>query len=167
MAKARQDLRSVTWTWVRNIYPLILEEICGSPQSCGPWLAEQIAAGRVRWRPKAVDPPNEPLDNFWQDPPPTIDFEECTATKLVVATTPGVVGLLSITLRGLQVAREDFEARRPMEPKAWFAAARHHHPRNAGESVTDYARRLHKIMDEALVTKVWTEETIRRRLHDE
>jgi hypothetical protein len=67
----------------------------------------------------------------------------------------------------LEVVREDFEAQRPMEPKAWFASALHDHPRNAGESVTDYAYRLHKMMDKALVTKVWTEDTIRRRLHDE
>jgi hypothetical protein len=113
MEKARQDLTSVTWTWVRDIYPLILQEICGSPQSCGPWLVKQIAADRVRWR--SVDPPNEPHDNFWQEPLPTIDFEECTATKLVVATTPGVVGLVSITLRGFQVVREDIEALR--QPK--------------------------------------------------
>jgi hypothetical protein len=166
MAKAKLEPTSVTWIWVRDIYPLILE-ICGSPQYCGSWLAEQIAAGRVRWRPKATRPPNEPLDNFWQGSPPSIDFAECTATKLVPAPPGTVVGLASITVLGLEVVREDFEAQRPMEPKVWFAAVRHHHPRNAGESVTDYAHRLHKIMDEALVTKVWTEETIRRRLHDE
>jgi hypothetical protein len=77
-----------------------------------------------------------------------------------------VVGLASITLLGFEVVREDFEPQRRIEPKDWFAAAQHDHPRNAGESVTDYARRLHKIMDKALVTTMWTEESIRRRLHD-
>jgi hypothetical protein len=85
-----------------------------------------------------------------------------------VSAPPGtVVGLVSITLLGLQVVREDFEAHRPIEPKEWFAAARRENPRKAGESVSDYARRLHKIMDEALVTKMWTEKSIRRRLYDE
>jgi hypothetical protein len=105
MAKAKLEPTSITWTWVRDIHPLILE-ICGSPQYCGPWLVEQIATSRVRWRAKATRPPDEQLDNFWLGSPPSVDFARCTATKLVPA--PGtVVGLVSITLLGLAVARED------------------------------------------------------------
>jgi hypothetical protein len=109
MAKARQDLTSVTWTLIRDIYPLILE-IWVSPQYCASWLAEQIAGGRVRWRTKATRPPDEPLDDFWQGSPPSIDFAECTATKLVPAPPGTVVGFFSVTLLVLEVAREDIEA---------------------------------------------------------
>lgn len=107
MAKAQTKPTSVTWTWVRDIESLILE-IYGSPQYCGSWLAEQIAADRVRWQAKATLPPNEPLDDFWQGSPPSINFAECTATKLVVHPTE--VALVSITLLGFQVAREDIIA---------------------------------------------------------
>ena len=106
MAKAGRNSRPITWIWVRDIYPVVLE-ICGSPQYCGPWLVEQIATCQVRCRAKATLPPGEPLNNFWQGSLPSIDFAECTATKLVVAKTPGVVGLVAITLLGLQVVRED------------------------------------------------------------
>jgi hypothetical protein len=62
----------------------------------------------VRWRAKATLPPNEPLEDFWQGSPPSIDFAECTATKLAVLPSgAGAVGPYSITLLGLQVARED------------------------------------------------------------
>jgi len=111
MAKADQQSTSITWTWVRDIYPIVLE-ICGSPQ-CGPWLAEQIANSRVRSRAKATRPPDEPLDNFWQGSPPSIDFEQCTATKLVPAPPGTAAGLASIILLGLAVAREDIEALGP------------------------------------------------------
>jgi hypothetical protein len=109
MAKARQYLTSVTWVWVRDIYPVILD-FCGSPQYCGPWLAEQIAAGRVRWRTKATRPPNESLGDFWQGSPPSIDFMRCTVTKMVVAPPGTVVGLVDVTLLGFEVVREDIEA---------------------------------------------------------
>jgi hypothetical protein len=111
MAKADQQSTSITWTWVRDIYPIVLE-ICGSPQ-CGPWLAEQIANSRVRSRAKATRPPDELLDNFWQGSPPSIDFEQCTATKLVPAPPGTAAGLASIILLGLAVAREDIEALGP------------------------------------------------------
>jgi hypothetical protein len=106
MAKADQQSTSITWTWIRDIHPIVLE-ICGSPQYCGPWLVEQIANCRVRWRAKAKRSPNAPLDNFWQGSAPSIDFAECTATKLVPAPPGTVVGLVSITLLGLAVVRED------------------------------------------------------------
>jgi hypothetical protein len=112
MAKADQQSTSITWTRIRDIFPIVLE-ICGSPQYCGPWLFEQIANCRVRWQAKATRPPDEPLDNFWQGSPPSIDFEQCTATKLVPAPPGTVVGLVSITLFGLEVVREDIEALGP------------------------------------------------------
>jgi hypothetical protein len=99
--------KPLTWAWPSKIKPLLLE-ICGSPQYCGRWLAEQIAAGRVRWQPKPPLPPELP-DDFWQSSPlPDIDLDECTATKLVPSTIPGVTGFARITVL-FQVVREDID----------------------------------------------------------
>jgi hypothetical protein len=102
-----------TWTQVRDLEPLLLE-ICGSPSYCAPWLAKQIAAGLVRWRARATDPPDEPLDKFWQRSTPVIDLKDCKATGLVVAPPGTMVGLCPVTLFGLEVVREDVEALRPL-----------------------------------------------------
>jgi hypothetical protein len=132
----------------------------------------------VRWRAKATRPGNEPLDNFWQGSPPTIDFKACTARKMVIAPPRTVVGFVYITLLGLEVVRENIEAQRTapepskqiptslLEPKDWFVAARQEHPRLSHERLTGYAGRLHEIMKKAPVTKLWSEKTIRRRLYD-
>jgi hypothetical protein len=108
MAKAETE--SNTWTWPRDIEEPLLHEICGSPSFYGPWLAQEIIAGRVRWRPKPPFPPDEPFDDFWQGEgsPPEVDVKNCTATKLVVARIPEVVGLVSVTAV-FQVVREDIE----------------------------------------------------------
>jgi hypothetical protein len=101
-----------TWTWVRDLEPLILE-ICGSPSYCGPWLVKQIAAGLVRWRARATLPPDEPLDSFWQRSNPAIDFKDCKATGQVINPPETIVGFYPVTLLGLELVREDIEALRP------------------------------------------------------
>jgi hypothetical protein len=53
-----------------------------------------------------------------------------------------------------------------LRPKAWLAEIRKDHPRQRNEPLVDYAHRLHDLMQEAAVTKVWSFETLQRRLHD-
>jgi len=53
-----------------------------------------------------------------------------------------------------------------MEPKDWYAAAREDYPRHKRERLGDYAKRLHDLMQDAPVKKVWLLETLRRRLYD-
>src|SRR6516164_4405964 len=116
MAKAQTKPTPVTWTFLENIYPRILENF-GSPQICGPWLVEQISSSRVRWRAKATRPPDEPFDDFWQGSPSSIEinFAESMATKLVIAPA-GVMGFVDVVLLGLEVAREDIDGL--IEPSA-------------------------------------------------
>jgi hypothetical protein len=112
MAPAGCKPTPITWTWVRDLEPLVLE-ICGSPSYCGPWLARQIAAGLVRWRARSTLPPDEPSTT------PSIDFKDCKATELVVTTSAtGVTGICRITLLGLEAVREDVEALRPPSDRA-------------------------------------------------
>jgi hypothetical protein len=51
-------------------------------------------------------------------------------------------------------------------PKDWFARARREHPQRPGEGKMAYARRLHGLMQNAPVTRVWSLKTLRRRLDD-
>jgi hypothetical protein len=53
-----------------------------------------------------------------------------------------------------------------MPPKDWFARAREQHGRRPRESLMDYAKRLHELMQNAPVTNVWLLKTLRRRLDD-
>jgi hypothetical protein len=141
--------------WARDFYPGILE-ICGSPQYCGPWVVKEIAARRMQWWCKATCPPNEPLDDFWQGSPPSIDFENNTATKLVVHPTEAT--LVSITLLGLQFAHEDIatKSKTPAEPEpttaqGWIAAEARR-MKIADEipaTITGFARALEKRMTAA------------------
>jgi hypothetical protein len=111
MAKAGQQ--STTWIWIRVAYSAILE-IVGSPQDCGPWLVEQIVAGRVRCRAKKSTAADD--RNFWQSGTPhtaswpIVNFAACEARRYVVAGIDGVIGFVRETLSGLAVVREDLEA---------------------------------------------------------
>src|SRR5262249_13161857 len=53
-----------------------------------------------------------------------------------------------------------------MSPKDWLARAREQHGRRPRESLMDYAKRLHGLMQKAPVTNVWLLTTLRRRLDD-
>jgi hypothetical protein len=69
------------------------------------------------------------------------------------------------------VERPEPEQTRPAEPKllkpaAWFDDVRKDRPRLKNERLVDYAGRLHALMQEAKVTKLWTLETLLRRFHD-
>ena len=111
MAKAGQQ--STTWIWIRDAYSAILE-IVGSPQDCGPWLVEQIVAGRVRCRAKKSTAADD--KNFWQSGTPhtaswpIVNFARCEARRDVVDGIDGVIGFVRETLSGLAVMREDLEA---------------------------------------------------------
>jgi hypothetical protein len=168
MAKAQTKPTPVTRAWARDICPVILE-ICGSPQYCGPWLVKEIATRRVRWWCKATCPPYEPLDDFWQGAPPSIDFENNTATKLVVHPTEAT--LVSITLLGLQIARADIErliapaelaeppsaqsidVPEPIGAKSWIASKARNLKKEdkipPGIKITDFAKLLEKEMQTA------------------
>jgi hypothetical protein len=110
MAKAEKN-SNVTWIWVREAYPAILR-LCGSPQLCSAWLAEGINSGQIRWKYQA--PPIVDAQNFWRPTAdgkfPEIDFEQNLATRLVVADTPGVYGMVHETIYGLAIAKEHLEA---------------------------------------------------------
>jgi hypothetical protein len=111
MAKAGQQ--STTWIWIRDAYSAILEFV-GSPQDCGPWLVEQIVAGRVRCRAQKSTAADE--KNFWQSGTPhtaswpIVNFAACEARRYVVSGIDGVIGFDRETLSGLAVVREDLEA---------------------------------------------------------
>jgi hypothetical protein len=158
MAKAGRKLTPSpgTWTLVRDLEPLVLE-ICGSRSYCGPWLAKEIAAGRVRWRARAANSPDEPLDGPWQGPIPIIDLKDCTATKLVVAPPGTVVGICSVTLFGLEIVREDVEALRALFSRKegleeWVHAEMMRDPPKKGDR--GYTRRLWgRRLDKAITLK--------------
>jgi hypothetical protein len=74
-----------------------------------------------------------------------------------------------------RVEKPEPEQTRPAEPeslkpKAWLAEVRKDHPRQENEPLATYAGRLHALMQGAHetkhVTKLWTVETLLRRLHD-
>lgn len=158
-----------TWISARAAYPLVLE-ICISPSYCGSWLAEKIAAGQIRQR---VKNPNDAVEGFWNPTdPPSINFEDCSATALMVNLS-GTAGLHTVTLFGLELAYDDLVAAGAMptqpeevEPKTWFDAAKKRFPRLRHESPTDYAKRLAPLMQDELGAKAWSEETLRVRLYD-
>ena len=56
--------------------------------------------------------------------------------------------------------------RKLMEPKAWLAEVRKEYPQQQNERPAAYARRLHALMQKANVTKLWSSETLLRRLYD-
>jgi hypothetical protein len=53
-----------------------------------------------------------------------------------------------------------------LKPKVWLAKIRKDHPQRQNEQPTAYARRLHPLMKEATVTRVWEFKTLVRRLRD-
>jgi hypothetical protein len=180
MAKAARKITPLTWIPLHEAHPLVIE-ICLSPSQAGLWLAEQIAAKRMRVRWRAVRPASTSaveIEGFWQGSLPTLDFADNSATKLVIAPPGTVVGFCPITLLGIEIARQDIEpllpvaakktADRPtilLEPKVWFEAARREHPQRRGEDLSAYAERLHGLMEAAPVKSVWSKTGIRRRLY--
>jgi hypothetical protein len=113
MAKADRKSTPATWEPLHAVQELVVG-ICLSPSRAGPWLAEQIAAKQVRVQTRAVHPANTSsaeIERFWQGSLlPTLDFADCSATKLVAL--PSGVGAYPITLFGIEVVREDIEALR-------------------------------------------------------
>ena len=111
MAKAGQQ--STTWIWIRDAESAILEFV-GSPQDCGPWLVEQIVAGRVRCRAKKSTAADD--KNFWQSGTPhtaswpIVNFARCEARRDVFHGIDGANAFVPETLSGLAVVREDLEA---------------------------------------------------------
>jgi hypothetical protein len=108
MAKARKKPTPVIYSWLRENILSLLREICGSRQQGERWFAELIAAKRVRTQLMEPVPPDEDLKNFWQGEPPKFDYEESTATKLVAYSTPGAMGLVSVTVV-FQIVPEDIK----------------------------------------------------------
>ena len=53
-----------------------------------------------------------------------------------------------------------------LKPAAWFEDVRKDHPRLKNEPLVTYAGRLHALMKEAKVTKLWAFETLLRRFHE-
>jgi hypothetical protein len=69
------------------------------------------------------------------------------------------------------VEKPEPEQTRPAEPErlkptAWLNDVRKDNPRKKNEPLATYAGRLHALMPGAHVTKLWTVETLLRRLHD-
>jgi len=115
VAKVDRDSKPETWITLQAAHPLVVA-ICVSPSLAGPWLVEKIAAKQVRVRWRAVCPAGESVsvEDFGQGRLPTINFADCSVTKLVVAPPETVVtGFCSVTLLGVEVVREDIEAPRP------------------------------------------------------
>jgi hypothetical protein len=113
---------------------------------------------------------------FWRANP-TIVWEENGAREFSAfgARALGIKVSLNPLLALLpEAAREREEAlqqtrlaERKLGSKAWLAKVRKEHPRQQDERLGDYARRLHDLMQEAGVTKVWSFKTLRRRLYDQ
>ena len=177
MAKA--DHQSTTWITLKEAQLLVVE-ICLSPSRAGPWLVEQIAAKRVRVRWRGVDPPGAAVEDIC--PNDTIDFADCSVTKLVVAPPGTVVGLCPVTLFGVEVVREDIEAQRALpsiEPIAtsvpvvmtaaqkreWLHKAKRKRRRQEGETHRTWAKAM-IVLQREVCTNVWPLETMERRLRD-
>ena len=80
----------------------------------------------------------------------------------------------NFVIYGIRLMREDVERRlagsasvavRLISGQTWFARALKDHPRQTGESISAYTKRLSELMQGAPVTKVWPPETMRRRYH--
>jgi hypothetical protein len=183
MARADSKPTSVTWTPLCAAHPLIVK-ICLSPSEAGPWLVKQIAAERVRVRWRDVRPADPAVKDFWQGSPPTIDFADCSVTKLVVAPPGTVVGLCPVILLGVEVVREDLvEAQRPAFPSAiesvtpepvamtaeqkrrWLRTAKRARPRRPGETHRKWAEDM-VTLQKTVCTNVWPVVTMERRLRD-
>lgn len=90
------------------------------------WILDRLgdADDPVRWRARAVNPPDTPIDGFWQGGKISTDWVDNSATKTVVAKVPG--GMFDqITVYGIEVVREDVLALLPAkagEPEGRTAA---------------------------------------------
>jgi hypothetical protein len=177
-----------TRTWI--LWSEALEPVCKvflSLPYAEQWLVEQLAAEpqRIEWRARAIDPPGHPLEGFWRGLL-TVNSADNSVSSLVVLTS-GAVGLYPVTLYGLEVVREDIEAALPSVPghppavekepkttaagriptKDWYAWARKEYPKQRGESIAQWAKRVHEKMQNAPVTVLWTKDTCRRRYYDQ
>ena len=182
MAKVDRDSKPETWITLEAAHPLVVA-ICVSPSLAGPWLVEKIAAKQVRVRWRAVCPAGESVsvEDFGQGRLPTINFADCSVTKLVIAPPETVAGFCSVALLGVEVVREDIEdieAPRPafptplpaeipkQKPKDWVRIAKRNHPRRPGETHREWTKRMVTLMETAQVTSVWSEPNMERRLRD-
>lgn len=77
------------------------------------WLLEQVAAGRIRWRARATHPPDLSSGGFWRNPATVTVDQDGSATAMMVTNVDGVVGLESVRLFGIELARADLEALLP------------------------------------------------------
>ena len=65
----------------------------------------------------------------------------------------------------LKAEADDAVVRKKMKPKAWLTKARKDQPQRSDEEMSDYADRLHPLM-ETNATKVWPVKTLLRRLYE-
>jgi hypothetical protein len=152
MAKAADKPTPITWISLLAARDLAAEVYYSDAEQ---WLVEQIAARRMRWRAKATRPPGLSLDDsFFRNPATlTVNSAECSATQLMVMNTSAGTGLEPITAYGLEVVREDIEARLPEDAqhresfKGLLTKLVQDNPDTPGEEMVHYADRLKALLE--------------------
>jgi hypothetical protein len=191
MAKSDDRSSTIEWIWLRDALELAIAPF-GSKVLAKKRVTEWLAAGEVPWccmswkgldakslakmqregtdskgatvanLPSVAHCPGEP--GFWSSNL-TIDWEDNGARE---------VKNFGAEALGIKVSREHLLAlphiepakRKLMKPKEWLAKACRESPQLKNELRGPYARRLHGLMQTADVSKVWSFETLRRRLYD-
>jgi hypothetical protein len=123
------------------------------------WLLSKLKAGLVRWRARDVEPPGASLDEFWQDPEPTLR-PDGSWLKTVVSQVPGDPEFDTVTVFGIEVAREGIEALLAPEPRSdrpprgsterWVYDEMKRNPPRKGDH--DYTGRLHERRPDKTIT---------------
>jgi hypothetical protein len=176
MAKAvSKHIPPITWVSLKDARERAAKALVSAGHA-ERWIVNELAVGHVRWRVEASYPPGEPLDGFWQGPPPAVNWTDSSATKTVLAAGTTEIALTALTAY-FRLAWEDIAVRLPANsitatgpqpsPKAWLADAKQRYPRQPDEGVTTYAQRLAPLMEDDLGESAWPSKTIRRRLYDD
>jgi hypothetical protein len=188
MAKAAGEV-STTWMLLRDARALVIN-VYQNVATAQRWLQERLEKGAIRWRywmterrwdgapvPLPSAEPGEPSAWCWHDPARpgrtvlTINWQDSQIHRADEGRYSRV-----------ELAREDILALLPQElvaeplpqelitAKEWLDGARAQYPRQHGERMTDYAKRLHDHMQAAGTVapslRVMKADTIRKRLYE-
>jgi hypothetical protein len=91
-----------TWITLADALVLVLRCFISEPYA-KKWLLEQLAAERLRWRAKAIDPPDELFN--WRNA--SADWAQSAASKAIILGMQGAMGVSYVWAYGIEIAKED------------------------------------------------------------
>jgi hypothetical protein len=161
-----------TWISWRQALELVAKTFL-SIQYAEQWLLEQLAADGIEWRVRAIDPPGHPLEGFWRGQVTVNSADNSVSSFVAYASKAGPsLALVPVILYGLELVREDVEARLPragkeLAPKEWMANEVKLYPPPKGRGIVAWAKaRARHMKDDLGEEKAWSWETIKRRFYD-